>query len=129
MHAQPPLPLAFANTRAAIDSGNIILGAGADLRQHAENRRASSGNADPSAPRTPYFRSAITPVVLAAVKGLGAGTGISNADRDFTSTERQASAGKLDPPLLDIGQRAAEARSNFNGERLIDLCQNPKLIG
>jgi hypothetical protein len=108
---------AFANARAAIDSGNIILGAGADLRLGMQKVGALLGLDPSAAENTETFRSAIAPVVLAAVKGLGAGTGISNADRDFAE---KAAGGNitLEPNsirrLLDIGQRAAEAKiKNF----------------
>ena len=109
---------AFANARAAIDSGNTILGAGADLRLGMQKVGALLGLDPSAAENTETFRSAIAPVVLAAVKGLGAGTGISNADRDFAE---KAAGGNitLEPNsirrLLDIGQRAAEAKiKNFN---------------
>lgn len=109
---------AFANARAAIDSGKIILGAGADLRLGMQKIGALLGFDPSAAENTETFRSAIAPVVLAAVRGLGAGTGISNADRDFAE---KAAGGNitLEPNsirrLLDIGQRAAEAKiKNFN---------------
>ena len=103
---------AFSEARKAIDSG-AILGAGADMRLGMQKIGAMFGLDPAAAENTEVFRSAIAPVVLSTVKGLGAGTGISNADREFAE---KAAGGNisLEPGsirrLLDIGQRAAEAR-------------------
>jgi len=103
---------AFAEARKAIDSG-AILGAGADMRLGMQKIAGLFGLDPAAAENTEVFRSAIAPVVLSTVKGLGAGAGISNADREFAE---KAAGGNinLEPGsirrLLDIGQRAAEAR-------------------
>lgn len=102
---------AFDNALKAVDGGGIF-GQGADIRLGMAKVGALLG-VDPSAVQnTETFRSAVAPIVLSTVKGLGAGSGISNADREFAE---KAAGGNinLDPGsirrLLDIGKRAADA--------------------
>jgi hypothetical protein len=90
--------------------GGVIAGFGADPRLTLQKIGAYLGAADPNAiVNTETFKTQIKPLVLETVKGLGSGTGISNADRDFAL---QAVGGdmNLDPQtlarVLDITERA-----------------------
>ncbi len=113
MAAAQSLP-AIQQANAAIRSG-AILGAGADQRLDLAKTLSLFGYKDQgdAAANTEVFRSAVAPVVLATVKSLGAGSGISNADRDFAE---KAAGGNinLEPEtikrLLDLGERAANAK-------------------
>ena len=113
MAAAQALP-SFQQANAAIKSG-AILGAGADKRLDLAKTLSLLGYKDQgdAAANTEVFRSAVAPVVLSTVKSLGAGSGISNADRDFAE---KAAGGNinLEPQaitrLLDIGERAANAK-------------------
>ena len=113
MAAAQALP-SFQQANAAIKSG-AILGAGADKRLDVAKALSLFGYKDQgdAAANTEVFRSAVAPVVLSTVKSLGAGSGISNADRDFAE---KAAGGNinLEPQaitrLLDIGERAANAK-------------------
>jgi len=102
---------AFAEASNALNSGNIILGAGADLRLGLSKIGAYFGLDPSAAENTETFRAAMAPTVLALVKGLGAGTAISNADREFAE---KAAGGNISleegavARLIDIGKRAAE---------------------
>lgn len=103
----------FAEAKRLIDSGQIILGAGADMRLAMTKIGALLGMDGESAANTETFRSTVAPTVLALVKGLGAGSGISNADREFAE---KAAGGNinLEPTaikrLMEIGVKAAEAK-------------------
>lgn len=107
--------LAINRAREQLDApGGIFSGAGADVRLKVAKVAEFLGvpNADKIA-NTEAFGSAIGTRVLSLVKGLGAGTGISNADRDFAAAMAGGNI-KLDEQsirkILDIGERAARAR-------------------
>jgi hypothetical protein len=104
---------AFAEAKRLVESGNITLGAGADTRVAMQKLGALFGLDTTSASNAETFRAAMAPTVLGLVKGLGAGSGISNADRDFA--ERAAGGNiNLEPAtikrLIDIGVRASQAK-------------------
>lgn len=104
---------AFTEAKRLVDSGNIVLGAGADMRVAMQKIGALFGLDASAAANAETFRAAMAPTVLGLVKGLGAGSGISNADRDFA--ERAAGGNiNLEPAsirrLMDIGMRAAQAK-------------------
>lgn len=100
----------FAEAKRLLDSGQIILGIGADQRLALSKIGALLGLDPTIAANTETFRSVVAPQVLALVKGLGSGSGISNADREFAE---RAAAGNiaLEPEaikrMMDIGERAA----------------------
>lgn len=101
--------------REQLDSpGGIFSGAAADVRLKVAKVAEFLGvpNADKIA-NTEAFGSAIGSRVLSLVKGLGAGAGISNADRDFAAAMAGGNI-KLDEGsirrILDIGEKAARAR-------------------
>jgi hypothetical protein len=112
----------FAEARRLGNSGNIILGQGADLQVGLQKLAGVLGYDTSAASNSETFRSAIAPTVLALVKGLGAGSGISNADREFAE---KAAGGNinLEPAtikrLLDIGERAARAKVDGHN-RMVD---------
>lgn len=94
--------------------GGIFSGAAADVRMKVAKVAEFLGvpNADKIA-NTEAFGSAIGQRTLSLVKSLGAGAGISNADRDFAAAMAGGNI-KLDEKsirrILDIGERAARAR-------------------
>ena len=100
----------FAEAKRLLESGQIILGAGADNRVALTKLGGILGMDTTAAANSETFRSVVAPQVLSLVKGLGAGSGISNADREFAQEAAGASI-KLEPStikrLMDIGERAA----------------------
>jgi hypothetical protein len=115
---------AFQEASRLINSGNITLGAGADMRVGMQKIGALFGLDATAASNAETFQSAMAPVVLGLVKGLGAGSGISNADRDFAA----AAAGgniKLEPAtirrLIDIGTRAAQAKVDMHNAMIDEV--------
>jgi hypothetical protein len=118
---------AIHRSREQLDTaGGIFNGAAADVRLKLAKVADFLGvpNADKIA-NTETFGAAIGGRVLSLVKGLGAGTGISNADRDFA---RDMAGGniKLDERsirrILDIGEQAARTKitsHNENAARMI----------
>lgn len=94
--------------------GGIFSGSAADVRLRMAKIAEFIGvpNSDKIA-NTEAFGSAIGKRVLSIVKGLGAGAGISNADREFAAAMGGGNI-KLDERsirrILDIGERAARAR-------------------
>lgn len=103
------------NARTELDrAGGIVSGAGADQLLALRKIGAAFGVQDAGAiQNTETFRTQIKPIVLDTVKGLGSGSGISNADRDFAL---QAVGGdiKLDEGtirrVLDITEKAARGK-------------------
>lgn len=107
--------LAINRSREQLDApGGIFSGSAADTRLKLAKVAEFLGvpNADKIA-NTEAFGSAIGQRTLSLVKGLGAGAGISNADRDFAAAMAGGNI-KLDEKsirkILDIGERAARAR-------------------
>lgn len=99
-------------------SGGIISGTGADAKLDFAKAARLWGVDDPRIVNTETFRSAIKPVVLSTLSGLGAGAGISNADREFAE---KAVGGNINLDeasirrILDITDRAARAKiASFN---------------
>ncbi|UQD69206.1 hypothetical protein JEY40_24635 [Bradyrhizobium japonicum] len=103
------------SARGELDKGGgIIAGAGANERLQLQKVGSLLGVANPDAiTNTETFRTQIKPIVLSTVKGLGAGSGISNADREFAE---KAAGGDitLDQStirrVLDITERAARSK-------------------
>lgn len=123
--------------RAQLDApGTIISGQFADERLALQKVGALLGASDPTQiQNTETFRTQIKPLVLEAVKGLGAGTGISNADRDFAE---QAVGGKITLDagsirrVLAITERAARAkvdRHNKLADQMIETQPELKQMG
>jgi hypothetical protein len=111
----------FAEAKRLVDSGNITLGAGADLRVSMQKVGALFGMDATSASNAETFRSVMAPTVLALVKGLGAGSGISNADREFA--EKAAGGNiQLEPAtikrMIEIGAKAADAKIKAHNKML-----------
>jgi hypothetical protein len=110
---------AIHRAREQLDQpGGIFSGAAADIRMKVAKVAEFIGvpNADKIA-ATEAFGSAIGSRTLALVKGLGAGAGISNADREFAAAMAGGNI-KLDEKsirrILDIGERAARARIDLH---------------
>lgn len=118
---------AIHRSREQLDApGGIFSGAAGEVRLKVAKVAEMLGvpNADRIA-NTEAFGSAIGSRVLALVKGLGSGAGISNADRAFA--ERMAGGNiNLDEQsirkILEIGERAARAKidtHNANAGKII----------
>jgi hypothetical protein len=106
---------AIHQARQQLDApGGIFTGTAADVRLKLAKAAELIGvqNAD-KITNTEAFGSAIGSRVLSLVKGLGAGAGISNADRDFASAMAGGNI-KLDETsirrALDLGEKAARVR-------------------
>lgn len=103
------------SARAELDKGGgIISGAGANERLQLQKVGALLGVTNPEAiTNTETFRTQIKPIVLSTVKGLGAGSGISNADREFAE---KAAGGDITLDertirrVLEITERAGRAK-------------------
>jgi hypothetical protein len=101
-----------------IDKG-IIAGTGADFRKSVAKAFATAGLTDgEDVANTDAYFATMGRQVLSLVKGLGAGTGISNADRDFAA---QVAGGNISltpetmKRIIDINERASTAQINrFN---------------
>ena len=107
--------LAIHRSREQLDApGGIFSGSAADVRLKVAKVAEFLGvpNADKIS-NTESFGSAIGSRTLSLVKGLGAGAGISNADREFAAAMAGGNI-KLDEKsirkILDIGEKAARAR-------------------
>jgi hypothetical protein len=107
--------LAINRSREQLDGpGGIFSGTSADVRLKVAKVAEFLGvpNADKIS-NTEAFGSAIGSRTLSLVKGLGAGAGISNADRDFAAAMAGGNI-KLDEKsirkILDIGEKAARIR-------------------
>jgi soluble lytic murein transglycosylase-like protein len=110
--------------RKQIDGG-AITGALADQRLGLQKLGALFGLSPDQVANTETFQATMGGVVLDLVKGLGSGSGISNADRDYAERVAGGRIG-LDETsirrLLDIGERAARARIkgvNTDADRLM----------
>ena len=106
---------AIHRAREQLDApGGIFSGAAADVRLKVAKVAEFLGvpNTD-KITNTEAFGSAIGSRVLSLVKGLGAGAGISNADRDFAAGMAGGNI-KLDESsirrVLEIGERAARVK-------------------
>lgn len=103
------------NARSQLEApGGIYSGAFAENQLALQKLGSFLGVADPAAiQNTETFRTQIKPIVLDTVKGLGAGSGVSNADRDF-AMQAVGSDIKLDEGtirrVLDITERSARAK-------------------
>lgn len=117
---------AVQNARSELDKGGgIVAGAGANERLQLQKIGSLFGVANPDAiVNTETFRTQIKPIVLSTVKGLGAGSGISNADREFAE---KAAGGDITLDentirrVLEITERAGRAkiqRHNALGEKM-----------
>jgi hypothetical protein len=112
---------AFSEAQRLVNSGQITLGAGADMRVAMQKVGALFGLDPTSAANAETFRASMAPTVLSLVKGLGSGSGISNADRDFA--ERAAGGNiNLEPMtikrLIDIGAKAAQYKIDSHNRTL-----------
>jgi len=112
---------AIHRSREQLDApGGIFNGAGADVRLKLAKVADFLGvpNTDKIV-NTEAFGAAIGARVLSLVKGLGAGAGISNADRDFAAGMAGGSI-KLDEKsirkILDIGEGAARAKITMHND-------------
>lgn len=112
---------AFAEAKRLVDSGQITLGAGADMRLSMQKIGALFGMDATSASNAETFRSSVAPIVFSLTKNLGSGSGISNNDLAFAE---KAAGGNitLEPAtikrLLDIGVKAAQYKVDSHNKML-----------
>jgi len=112
---------AIHRSREQLDqAGGIFNGAAADVRLKVAKVAEFLGVPDTGKiANTEAFGAAIGARVLSLVKGLGAGAGISNADRDFAAGMAGGSI-KLDEKsirrILDIGEQAARAKIDLHND-------------
>lgn len=98
-------------------NGGIVSGVGANAKLDFAKAAKLFGVDDPRIANTETFRAAIKPIVLQSVKGLGAGTSISNADREFVE---KAVGGDITLDnksirrILDITDQAARANIGYH---------------
>lgn len=112
--------------KALVDQG-IISGPGAAPRVFLERVGELFGLPAEKAANTAAFKATIGEQVLAMVKGLGAGAGISNADRDFA--ERMAGGQEelgesAIRQILDIREKAERAKIRAYSGQAARLLEN-----
>jgi hypothetical protein len=118
--AQRALP-AYAEARKLLAEGNVITGAGAEPRLALAKGLALFGISSDNVSNTEVLRAQLAQPVFALVKQLGSGSGISNADLDFS---KKAAGGEiaLDSKtiarLVDIGERASKLSIESYRDRL-----------
>ena len=119
---------ALHSARSQLDeAGGVFSGFGADAKLALQKIGSAMRVADPrSITNTETFRTQVKPIVLETVKGLGAGSGISNADREFAL---QAVGGDINLDestirrVLDIMERAARykiERHNTLADKMLE---------
>jgi len=125
---------ATANIRDQLNApGGVITGAAAGDRLALQKIGRLFGVAQPEAiTNTEALSAAAGPLVLATVKGLGAGSGISNADREFAERIAGGSTA-LDETsirrLIDIQEQAANEKMTRSQGIVNQLIQtNPNLV-
>jgi hypothetical protein len=112
--------------------GGVITGAAAGDRLALQKIGSLLGVADPSAiTNTEALRAAAGPLVLATVKGLGAGTSISNSDRDFAAEMAGGNIALNESSIrrmIDIQEQAAREKMTRSQRVINQLIQtNPNL--
>lgn len=128
---------AVQNARSQLDSdGGLITGFRAGDRLALQKLGTFLGVTDPNAiVNTETFRTQIKPLVLETVKGLGAGSGISNADRDFAA---EAVGGNINLDegtirrVLDVTERAARyklQRHNDLADQMLSTQPDLQAVG
>jgi hypothetical protein len=111
---------AYQEAKAQLDApGGIIAGFRAGDRLALQKMAALFG-ADPSKVRnTETFQAEMKPAVLEIVKGLGSGTGISNADLKFSQqaagTDKELDEGTI-RRILEIAERSAKYKIDQHNE-------------
>lgn len=118
------------SARDALDAG-IFTGQGADLQKGVAKVGSMLGIEDGRLQNTEMFQQATAARVFDIVKGLGTGSGITDADREFA---REASAGNIKfeegtiRRLLDIQERANRAKITLHNKRAQSILEaNPDL--
>jgi len=106
--------------RTEFDAG-IVSGIQAPVELQLRKVLTAFGVNDPKVPATEAFRARMSPVVLELVRGLGAGTSISNADREFAE---KAAGGDITldnasiARLLEITDRMAREKLQRSNQRV-----------
>jgi len=106
--------------RTEFDAG-IVSGIQAPVELQLRKVLTAFGVNDPKVSATEAFRARMSPVVLELVRGLGAGTSISNADREFAE---KAAGGDITldnasiARLLEITDRMAREKLQRSNQRV-----------
>lgn len=116
--------------RNLLDSG-VITGTGANFRTALHRALATAGVVNPEkVANTEAFVSTMGRQTLDLVKQLGAGSGISNADRDYAE---KVAGGNIEMSeqgirrLLDINDRAARTLIDSYNSKAAPLAQDPNV--
>jgi hypothetical protein len=114
--------MALSNARQELDRpGGIISGFGANQRLNWAKLGALFGLDPKKIQNTESFQAEMKPMVLETVKGLGAGVGISNADREFAEkavgSDKTLDEGTL-RRLLDVTERAARFKLERHNQQV-----------
>ncbi len=108
--------------RRALDSGKVISGAGADFRLGFARALSLGGNGDAKeqVAATQTYAATMARQVLTIIKNLGAGSGISDADREYAA-KIEGGQIQLDETsmrrLLDISEKASRAAIASHNQR------------
>lgn len=108
--ATKTIPL-LQESKAILDSGKVITGAGANFALEFGRWLSQAGfrEADDPVANTQTFLANQAKSVMGSIKQLGSGSGISNSDREYAA---KAQGGQIDANetairrILDIGERA-----------------------
>jgi len=118
--AQRALP-SYAEARKLLQEGKVTTGAGADVRLALEKGLALFGVNRENVSNTEVLRAQLAQPVFALVKQLGSGSGISNADLDFS---QKAAGGDITldaksiARLIEIGEKASKLSITSYRDRL-----------
>lgn len=118
--AQRALP-SYAEARKLLQEGKVTTGAGAEVRLALEKGLALFGVNRENVANTEVLRAQLAQPVFALVKQLGSGSGISNADLDFS---QKAAGGDITldaksiARLIEIGEKASKLSITSYRDRL-----------
>lgn len=118
------------DARRQLDTaGGIVSGAGAESLLQLRKVGQLLGVGDPAAiTNTETFRAQVAPIVLGAIKGLGAGSAISNADREFIEKAVGGNISLDDTSIrriLDIQERALRSKIDRHNKQAESLLADP----
>lgn len=117
---------AIHEARNLLDQG-IFTGPGANIKLAMGRIGTVFGFGKDVVANTESFGPAVAQRVLPLVKGLGAGSGISNADREFAEKMAGGQIKMTEQSLrqiLDIGERAARAKVTSYNEAVEPMVKN-----
>jgi len=118
----------LSSAREQFDGG-IVSGITAPVELTVRKIGTALGFSDRQVANTEAFRSALAPVVLESVKALGAGTSISNADREYAQDFAGGNI-KLDNAsigrILDIVERSSSEKIQAHNSKVKKYMERAK---